>query len=784
MSANKLKCLLGTVILVLLLPAHGWAAAVPGLTAGKAPTVSGSGAVADMRQVSADDVRALLDAAKRESALIEASPNYAANAPQGATEDYLKQRRFTLREIVRSYERQLKNMTRLETLRSDLAKITQQNETWKEFDTPPPYSILFVDNLRRDQEHIDKRLKFLSGRVDMINEFHEQMASLIRSGASALRLADEQAQHGNAELMSTTPLARDLARLRLRIQTATFHSSVTSGEIAGTELAIAKVESELARRKVAVAQGNSEFSEQDFRKVKRELDGEALRITTDLTKAQDLASDANQKNETAQLALNEAITHHAIDETPATAAELASAKHMAKIAQIQATTTETMLDVLRYQPVIIGIKQQAWDFRHQLRQKATPELVSEVKRQYKQGGRALGLFANSADRQLTLAALETEKLHSDIAVTESSSERQALRPQLDALIDREQQLRHATAYIASAQELMNWLGDELDARKEIQTTGENLLDTTGTAKNLMLGVWNFELFVADDTIEVDGKKITGSTSITVGKLLRAIIIFAIGIVLSIWAGRIGEKVAVGHFGLDAAHARILHKWLFALGLIVLVIFVLLWVHIPLSIFAFLGGTIAIGLGFGMQNLLKNLISGLMLLFERPFRPGDLIEVGTLRGKVMEVGIRSSTIRDINGIDTLIPNSTFLEQNVTNWMYENSKVRFCIIVGVSYGSAVKEVAGLLLECAARHRLVLDDPEPEAIFEKFDADSLKFCLYYWLEIGPKVLAWRVASDLHFMIEKSLREHGIVIAFPQQDIHFDSKTPLKVEVVENLR
>ena len=168
----------------------------------------------------------------------------------------------------------------------------------------------------------------------------------------------------------------------------------------------------------------------------------------------------------------------------------------------------------------------------------------------------------------------------------------------------------------------------MDARKEIQTTGENLLDTTGTAKNLMLGVWNFELFVADDTIEVDGKKITGSTSITVGKLLRAIIIFAIGIVLSIWAGRIGEKVAVGHFGLDAAHARILHKWLFALGLIVLVIFVLLWVHIPLSIFAFLGGTIAIGLGFGMQNLLKNLISGLMLLFERPFRPGDLIEVGT------------------------------------------------------------------------------------------------------------------------------------------------------------
>ncbi len=763
MSVNKLLHLLGTVILILLLPAHGWAAAVPGLTAGKAPTVSGSSAVADMRQVSADDVSALLDAAKRESTLIEASPNYAANAPQGATEDYLKQRRFTLREIVRSYERQLNNMTRLETLRSDLAKITQQNETWKEFDTPPPYSILFVDNLRRDQEHIDKRLKFLSGRVAMIDEFHEQMASLIRSGASALRLADEQAQHGNAELMSTTPLARDLARLRLRSQIAMFHSSVTSGEIAETELAIAKVEAELARRKLDVAQGNTEFSEQDYRKVKQELEVEAQNITTNLTKVQDLASDANRENDAAQLAHNEAFTHQAIDEAPNAKAALMSAKQAARNAQIRAATAEIILDTIRYQPLIISIKQQVWSFRYQLRQTVTPEMLAEARKQYQQGSRALSLFANSADRQLTLAGLETEKLQGSIAGTESSSERNALRPQLDALIEREQQLRRAAAYVASAQELINWLGDDLDARKEAQTTKENLHDATGTAKNLMLGVWNFELFVADDTIEVDGNKITGSTSVTLGKVLRAITIFAIGVFLSIWAGRIGEKVAVGHFGLDVAHARILRKWLFALGLIVLVILVLLWVHIPLSIFAFLGGTIAIGLGFGMQNLLKNLISGLMLLFERPFRPGDLIEVGNLKGNVREVGIRSSIIRDANGINTLIPNSTFLEQNVTNWMHENSRVRFSIIVGVPYDAPVKEVAQLLLECATRHSLVLDDPEPVALFEKFDTGSLKFGLYYWLEIGPKVLARHVASDLHFMIEKTLREHGIVISNP---------------------
>jgi len=132
------------------------------------------------------------------------------------------------------------------------------------------------------------------------------------------------------------------------------------------------------------------------------------------------------------------------------------------------------------------------------------------------------------------------------------------------------------------------------------------------------------------------------------------------------------------------------------------------VRIPLTIFAFMGGALAIGAGFGMQNLLKNLISGLMLLFERPFRPGDLVEVGGIRGRVLDIGVRSSHIRDANGIETLIPNSTFIEQNVTNWTLSNEAVRIVVKIGVAYGSPVKEVTDLLLEVADRHGLVEDDP----------------------------------------------------------------------------
>ena len=143
--------------------------------------------------------------------------------------------------------------------------------------------------------------------------------------------------------------------------------------------------------------------------------------------------------------------------------------------------------------------------------------------------------------------------------------------------------------------------------------------------------------------------------------------------------------------MDASLARIARRWILFLEVLLLVVLSMMVVKIPLTIFAFMGGALAIGAGFGMQNLLKNLISGLMLLFERPFRPGDVVEVGGIRGRVMDIGVRSSHILDANGIETLIPNSTFIEQNVTNWTLSSKSVRIVVNIGIAYGSPVKEVS---------------------------------------------------------------------------------------------
>jgi small-conductance mechanosensitive channel len=293
--------------------------------------------------------------------------------------------------------------------------------------------------------------------------------------------------------------------------------------------------------------------------------------------------------------------------------------------------------------------------------------------------------------------------------------------------------------------------------------------------------WNYELLAVEDSIQVEGETITGKRSITVGKVIRAIAILVFGYWLSRWLSYRVEALAVARFGLDPNRARIARRWTETLGLFALVIFALIWVQIPLTVFAFLGGAIAIGLGFGMQNALKNLISGLMILFERPFRPGDLIEVGTIRGRVTEIGVRSSVVRNSQGIETLIPNSTLVEQNLTNWTYSTPVVRFEIRIGVAYGSPSRRIAEILVAVAHGHPSVLASPEPRVVFEDFGADALMFSLDFWVEVKPGVEARVVASDLRHLIGEALAEAGITIAFPQRDIHLDAARPLSVQLVK---
>ena len=194
------------------------------------------------------------------------------------------------------------------------------------------------------------------------------------------------------------------------------------------------------------------------------------------------------------------------------------------------------------------------------------------------------------------------------------------------------------------------------------------------------------------------------------------------------------------------------------------------IHLDLSALAVIVGGLGIGIGFGLQNVVSNFISGLIILAERPIALGHRIEVGSVAGQVTRINLRSTTVVTNDNITIIVPNSNFITNAVTNWSYGDPKVRMRLPVGVAYGSDVEKLRTLLLEVAAENAATLEEPAPAVRFLGFGDSALNFELAIWT-IDMAQSPTRFRSELYFAIERKLREHKIEIPFPQRDLHLRS-------------
>ncbi|MBI5775713.1 MAG: mechanosensitive ion channel family protein [Verrucomicrobia bacterium] len=192
--------------------------------------------------------------------------------------------------------------------------------------------------------------------------------------------------------------------------------------------------------------------------------------------------------------------------------------------------------------------------------------------------------------------------------------------------------------------------------------------------------------------------------------------------------------------------------------------------INLSSLAVLAGAIGVGLGFGLQNIISNFISGLIVLAERPIAIGDRIEVGSVAGCVTKISLRSTTVLTNDNITIIVPNADFITQRVVNWTHGDPRVRFHIPVGVAYGSDVDKVRRLMLDVAAEHPKVLKEPAPEVFLAAFGDSSLNMELIAWTtEMSHSPDTFR--SELNFALERKFRANKVEIPFPQRDLHVRS-------------
>ncbi|MCF6457488.1 mechanosensitive ion channel domain-containing protein [Pseudoalteromonas sp. MMG024] len=247
------------------------------------------------------------------------------------------------------------------------------------------------------------------------------------------------------------------------------------------------------------------------------------------------------------------------------------------------------------------------------------------------------------------------------------------------------------------------------------------------------------------------------------------------LIASVWLSHfiikmIGKRLTKKNKDPNIVH--LVQRILYVVALAIIFMTTLSMINVPITAFAFLSGAIAIGFGFGAQNIINNFISGWILMGEKPIRIGDFLEVEGVKGVVEEINTRSTRIRRVDGVHMLIPNSKLLENTVTNWTLRDKLVRGTVAVGVAYGTDCQSVKRIMLEVANAQPDTLneDGRAPLVFFQDFGDNSLLFEVYFWINSQVEGGLRLVASNIRFGLDEAFKAADITIAFPQRDIHLD--------------
>ena len=717
-----------------------------------------------------------------EIAQLEAPGGLSQGAPPGTPEAQLAARLSVVQFTANAVNQNLEFLRRLDVLSRSRDELQERLSTWSGLEEPPPYSIRFIDNLRAEQLGAVQRIKALELQRKTALELANRAVDQIKAAEVALRQAQERLElAGEGPDAARLGWQRQLASLRLRAVQATAGRTDAELKVIDLNLAAAKLQAELASRRFEAAVGAVRFDEADLKAIRSQLDEQDAELDRSEKRFLAAAADKGRALERARAALERTRSQPLKGESATdAAARIRAAERQVDLRQVEVNTAGQRVDLSNQEKDLLQLRRAIWEARYALAQDRSAGALLKARALLKQinNGITIAREYYSQQRDEVKRRLDEvdQRLKSVDLGADDKAYLTALRGSYVTLLE---DLDHSAAAVETAAALNARYAEDIEGARPTITLADRVSDSAAWLQNGAQSLLSAELLAIEDTIEVDGQKISGTRSITVGKVLAAIFILVVGYYLVKLVLALGTRVAVSRFKADPNYAKLFSRWMRWLALVLLVITALVVVKIPLTVFAFLGGAIAIGFGFGTQNLIKNLISGLMVLGERPFRLGDYIIVGDKAGTVTSIDLRSTTIVDTDGIETLIPNSTFIEQNVTNWTYTSKQVRYSITVGVAYGSPVRQVMEILRDVADRHGQVLRTPAPEVLFVNFGADSLDFTLHYWLDLAHST-GRLVASDLRAMIDSAFNAAGLVIAFPQRDVHLDVSQPIPVRVV----
>ncbi len=706
------------------------------------------------------DLPAKRAAAEAELKAMSGVGSTAKDVPADMPKGQWSERNTLLQQIVRGYDEQIEDARRLEEIRRRQEELSREAAQWKGFAEPPPYSVFLADQLweatyalRLGAEGIQSQLTLTELRFDRTREALQRVEERLRQVSEQLETANGEAQAARQRWL------RDTEELRKQAASVQLAAAELSKKREEAELAETQTRLAFAERQFQTAAQQTVFTEDDLKKVHDRLSEERASLEAELLQT---AADRRMQQQTLEK-MEQRLK--STKQTPGTSTDKAG-QNMERVkadlelkrAQVDTRTTEE--DLLRQLLDFVGGEQQLWDARFAIAHSAEPGQAREAYAKFNPLFNNVAASRDYARQQVLVVSGQAGEVAHRLRTAAGAEERGRLESLVNNFRQREQAYDRALRRLDHTIRFVErWKAEVKYQHKELPLS-DRLADWSRQAGGGAKTFWNFEVFSAEDTIELDGKQIIGRRSITVGKILSALGILLIGYWICLHLARLIGRLAVTRLGMAADVANLIRQWSQAFLLTILLIISLVSVKIPLTVFAFLGGAFAIGIGFGAQTLLKNVISGILLLIERPLRVGDLIEVENVRGRVTSIGLRSSTVRDTKGMETLIPNSSFLEKHLTNWTYSSRVSRFSLRVGAPYEASTSRVIDMLAHLAKEHPHVLEMPAPQVLLEEFGQNARIFTLNYWLEIRLDIDPSQVASELRFAIELKFAEAGLKV------------------------
>ena len=673
----------------------------------------------------------------------------------------LQERAAKIRDLETIYQRLVNALKRRATLEKDEALLREKVKSQEQVGIPqePPYSLSFYDGFL-DQLAATEQKKEISRQArKLARTILEDTLLRLEEWQQTLRLLKEEKEKGTPDA-ATAKLIWELenAQIEVELAQAMQYLQKINVQNLSTEIRLTDLQLEVDRRNIDWIRKHLFYDKEDLEKHLAGLE----RTRKDLQTLRKGQIREQMKTEAVWLRAEKKFSNAKEEpEITLAAAELAASEAWRESSHRSLEQTEEMLQLL-------SLQEKTWNYRYAIINGGdiSPEKLDswrdEIEASKSNIQRSVRLQESyQTGLQTKVAALEKRLAEPDL----NAKVRQELNSQMLALRALSQgTLEYLSALLATGK-LQQHLLDEIDVRSERFDLSNTITVLVGKIR----GAWDYELWVIDER------------SVTLKKVAMAFLILVFGLALVKITVRLIATRILPRTHLKSTTASAIGKVLNYVAILLIILLALRWVNIPLTLFAFLGGAVAIGVGFGAQNLINNFISGFIMMAEQPIKIGDLVEVDNQFAVVEEIGARCTRIRTGSNVHILVPNSSFLEKSIINWTLSDRKIRTRVIVGVVYGSPVREVERLLTQAVMENKKVLKAPEPFVLFNDFGDNALIFEIHFWISISRLMERLMIESEIRFRIDDLFRQAGIVIAFPQRDVHLDTQRPLELRIVD---